>query len=107
MNIDKLKLGIYDRRRKLTDQQKIEIYNKYHNEPGWSLNKLAAAYGVSKKTILLIVNKDSKAKNDQRIKEHWKDYKPSREIHKKAIQSLRYYKRELVIAGLIGGGENE
>ncbi len=107
MNVDKIKLGEYDRRRKLTDQQKELINYKYHNELGWSLNKLATAYGVSKKTILLIVNKDSKEKNDQRIKEHWKEYRPSKEVHRTSIQRLREYKRELISAGLIGGATND
>lgn len=74
MKSEKIKLPQeYDRRRKLTDEQKAEIKSKY--ETGfYSLKGLSIEYGVSKKTILLIVNPESKRKNDERIKNHWRDY---------------------------------
>ena len=59
----------YDRRRKLTDEQKDEIKHKYSTGL-YSLNNLATEYKVSKKTILLIVNPESKRKNDERIEDH-------------------------------------
>ena len=68
----------YDRRRKLTDEQKDEIKHKY-STGFYSLNNLTIEYKVSKKTILLIVNPESKRKNDERIKDHWKDYQPTTE----------------------------
>ena len=45
----------YDRRRRLTDEQKDEIKHKYSTGL-YSLNNLAKEYSVSKKTVLLIVN---------------------------------------------------
>lgn len=48
-----------DRRRKLSDEQKDEIKHKY-DTGYYSLNGLAKEYFVSKKTILLIVNPESK-----------------------------------------------
>ena len=92
--VDKLKLSEkQDRRVKLSSNQKIEIREKY--ETGlYSLNKLAKEYEVSKKTVLLIVNDESKKKNDQRIKEHWQEYY-DKDKHTRAVRNLRNYKREL------------
>ena len=96
--VDKIKLSQeQDRRRKLTDEQKLEIRKKYEQR-GTSLNKLAQEYGVSKKSILLIVNDESKKKSDERIKQHWKDYY-NKEEHTKAIKNLRGYKKDLLNKG--------
>lgn len=84
----------YDRRRKLTDEQKDEIKHKYATG-FYSLNNLATEYKVSKKTILLIVNPESKRKNDERIKDHWKDYQPTTEERNKIMNEHRQYKQKL------------
>ena len=65
-------VGLQDRRRKLTDEQKAEIIRL--RDEGWSLMKLAKEFEVSKKSILLIVNPESKAKNDKYIKDHWREF---------------------------------
>ena len=76
---EKIKLkGLQDRRKKLTDEQREEI-KKLYGTGCYSLNGLAKEYGVSKKTILLIVNPESKRKNDERIKDHWRDYVPTKD----------------------------
>ena len=82
----------YDRRRKLTDEQKDEIIHKY-GMGGYSLNQLGREYGVSKKTILLIVNPESKRKNDQRIEDHWKDYEPTKAERAAIRREHRQYKQ--------------
>jgi hypothetical protein len=90
----------YDRRRKLTESQKSEIKSKY--ETGfYSLNGLAREYTVSKKTILLIVNPESKRKNDQHIKDHWKDYVRPKQERNEIIKEHRHYKQELYKSGKI------
>jgi predicted DNA-binding protein YlxM (UPF0122 family) len=90
----------YDRRVKLTTDQKTEIKKKY--ETGfYSLNSLAKEYNVSKKTILLIVNPESKRKNDKRIKEHWKEYSATPEERNATIREHRRYKQELFKSGKI------
>ena len=90
----------YDRRRKLTTDKKEEIKRKY--ETGhYSLNQLAKEYNVSKKTILLIVNSESKRKNDKRIKEHWKDYSATPEERNATMREHRRYKQELFKSGKI------
>ena len=90
----------YDRRRKLTDEQKDEIKHKYSTGL-YSLNNLATEYKVSKKTILLIVNPESKRKNDERIKDHWKDYQPTTEERNKIRKEHRQYKQKLYKDGKI------
>lgn len=93
-----------DRRRKLSNEQKDEIRHKY-NTGAYSLNGLAKEYSVSKKTVMLIVNPESKRKNDQRIKDHWRDYVPSREQHNAIIREHRAYKAHLYAEGKITEGE--
>lgn len=90
----------YDRRRRLTEIQKCEIKSKYETG-SYSLNGLAKEYSVSKKTILLIVNPESKRKNDQRIKDHWKDYQETKEERAKTVREHRHYKNELYKSGKI------
>ena len=96
---EKIKLkGLQDRRKKLTDNQREEIRELY--ETGlYSLNDLAKKYNVSKKTILLMVNKDSYEKAKQYSKEHWKDHQRKGEEHNKAIMNTRKYKHELMLKG--------
>ena len=81
----------FDRRRKLTDEQKQEIVNKY-STGFYSMNDLAKEYSVSKKTILLTVNPKSKQKSDQRIKDHWREYQRTGEERAKVIKEHRHYK---------------
>ena len=101
---EKIKLSEqYDRRRKLTEVQKQEIKNKYSTGL-YSLNALAKEYSVSKKSILLIVNPESKRKNDQRIKDHWKDYQESKDERAETMREHRHYKNELYKSGKIKKG---
>lgn len=90
----------YDRRRKLSAEQKDEIKHKYDTGV-YSLNGLAKEYSVSKKTILLIVNPESKRKNDERIKEHWRDYAPTKEERNAISREHRWYKERLYKDGKI------
>lgn len=96
--VDKIKLEPeQDRRRKLSDEDKEEIRRLYAT--GFhSLNSLAKQFGVSKKLILLIVNPESKAKNDERIKNHWRDYYDTQE-HTSAMRDTRAYKKDLLDKG--------
>ena len=91
----------YDRRRKLGDEQKTEIRQKY-STGYFSLNGLAKEYGVSKKTILLIVNQESKRKNDDRIKRCWRQYVGTKQDRAQIMREHRAYKRRLFNDGKIG-----
>lgn len=96
---EKIRLqGMQDRRRKLTDEQKIEIVRLYCSGYG-SLNTLAIQFGVSKKAILLLVNPKSAENSKQYIKEHWKDYQHDKERRNKIMREHRHYKHELYIKG--------
>lgn len=90
-------VGLQDRRRKLTDEQKAEII-RLRNE-GWSLMKLAKEFEVSKKLILLIVNPESKTKNNKYIKDNWREFQQTREERNEAIKKTRRYKQELFLKG--------
>ena len=88
-----------DRRRKLSDVQKDEIAHKYSTGL-YSLNGLAKEYSVSKKTVLLIVNPESKRKNDERIKDHWRDYVPTKEERNAIMKEHRVYKHKVLKEGI-------
>lgn len=101
---EKLKLGEYDRRRKLTDDQKAYIKKLY--ETGmYSQRQLATQYGVSRRLITFIVSPEAAERARQRIKEHWKDYQQTKEERTKAIRKTRQYKQKLYLEGKIGGVE--
>ena len=92
---EKIKLKeTQDRRKKLTSEQRKEIEGLY-STGHYSLNDLAKRFNVSKKTILLIVNKDSAEKAKQYRKEHWKEWQRKGEEHNKAVMNTRKYKYEL------------
>lgn len=96
---EKIKLnGLQDRRKRLTDKQREEIKELY-GTGHYSLNDLAKRFNVSKKTVLLIVNKDSAEKAKQYRKEHWKEWQRVGEEHNQAIKNTRKYKHKLYKEG--------
>ena len=90
-------VGLQDRRRKLTDEQKAEIIRL--RDEGWSLMKLAKEFDVSKKLILLIVNPESKTKNNKYIKDNWREFQQTKEKRNEAIKKTRRYKQKLFLKG--------
>ena len=82
------------------DEQKETIKHKYSTGL-YSLNNLAKEYKVSKKTILLIVNPESKRKNDARLKEHRRDYQLTKEERNKIANEHRRYQQKLFREGKI------
>lgn len=96
---EKIKLkGLQDRRKKLTDEQRKEIKELY-GTGHYSLNGLAKRFGVSKKTILLIVNENSAERARQYRKENWKEWQGTKEEHREAIKKTRKYKHKLYKEG--------
>ena len=92
---EKIKLkGLQDRRKRLTDEQRNEI-EKLYGTGSYSLNDLAKKFNVSKKTILLIINKDSAEKAKQYRKEHWKEWQRLGEERNAAVRDYRKYKQSL------------
>ena len=87
-----------DRRRKLTDEQKEEIKRLY--ERGLvGQRPLAKQFGVSRSTIQIIVNPNIAEAKKQRIKEHWQDYRPTKEEWAATMREHRHYKQELYVKG--------
>lgn len=96
---EKMKLTpTQDRRRKLTDEQKEEI-KKIYAEGKCGTRPLAKQFGVSKSTIQIIVNPNIAANRQQYRKEHWRDYRPSKEEWAKTMREHRHYKQELYLKG--------
>ena len=94
----------FDRRVKLLDEDKEVIRHKYATGQ-YSLRSLAKEYGVTHKTILLIVNPKSQEKSRQRNREHWSDYIPTKEERAATVREHRRYKRKLYYAGVLMKGD--
>ena len=87
-----------DRRRKLTDEQKEEIKRLY--ETGLiGQRPLAKQFGVSRGLIQTIVNPEIAEAKKKRIKEHWRDYRPTKEEWAATMREHRHYKQELYVKG--------
>lgn len=96
---EKIKLSReQDRRVRLSDEQREEIKELY-GTGYYSLNDLAKMYEISKKTVLLIVNKDSAERAKEYRKEHWQEWARKGKEHAEAIKKTRQYKQELYKAG--------
>ena len=96
---EKIKLqGMQDRRKRLTDEQREEIKELY-STGCYSLNDLAKIYEVSKKTVLLIVNKESAERAKEYRKEHWKEWARKGEEWNEIVREHRKYKQKLYLEG--------
>ena len=90
--------GFQDRRRKLSEEQKKEI-RKMYATGRFSLNDLAVIFGVSKKTVLLIVNPHSAAVSRQYSQENWKNWQQTGEKRALIVKEHRRYKHDLFMKG--------
>lgn len=95
----KIQNTMYDRRRKLTEEQK-EIIKSIYSTGVCGQRPLARQFGVSRSTIQVIVNDNIAEKKKQRIKEHWRDY-TDRKMLTKAIRETRRYKQKLYLENKI------
>ena len=88
-----------DKRVKLTQTQKEEIKK---NEHGLSQRRLAAMYGVSRRTIQFILSPDKLKENKERRQERGgsKVYY-DKDKHRESMKKHRKYKKELLDEGLI------
>ena len=91
----------FDRRRRLTDSDKIEV-KKMYASGNYSYNKIARFYGVSKRLIIFIVNPEKHIKNleDRRAKGGSKIYY-DKDKNTIAIRESRRYKQKLYKEGKI------
>lgn len=97
LKVDKMKLPKgKDRRVKLTDEQKQEVREIYATGRCGTLS-LAKEYGVSKRLIQFIVDPKKAERQKAIFKENRKYGRYyNREKHRKAIASLRAYKKEII-----------
>lgn len=96
--INHIKLvGLQDRRRKLTDEQKAEIIRL--RDEGLSLRKLAKRFEVSLHAIRRIVDPEYKAKNDKYGRDNWRRFQHTKEYRTEAVRKTRLYKKELFLKG--------
>ncbi len=87
-----------DRRRKLTDEQKEEIQRIYKSGV-CGTRPLAKQFGVSRSTIQIIVNPNIAERRKQYTKDHWKNYRPTKEEWAATIREHRHYKQTLYVNG--------
>lgn len=92
----------YDRRQKLTPQQKADIYHRYVTTDV-SQRQLAREYGVSRRLITFIVSPENEERNRKLLKKRKAKgcYKPDRKKHAETIREYRRYKQNLFREGKI------
>ena len=90
-------VGLQDRRRKLTDEQKEEIV-RVHNE-GLSLRKLAKKFEVSLHAIRCVVDPEYKEKHYKYGSDNWRRFQHTKEYRTEAVRKTRLYKKELFLKG--------
>lgn len=98
---EKIKLSEeQDRRRKLTDEQRKEIKDKYATGL-YSQRALAREYNVSRRLIQFITDEEKLKRHKELSKVRKADgrYKPTKEEWAKTVREHRRYKQELYLKG--------
>lgn len=92
----------YDRRIKLTEEQKKEIREKYATGTVGH-RPLAKEYGVSRSLIRYVVDEEKYEKSKAYFRERRKDgrYNKSKEENNKIMKERRKYKQKLYLEGKI------
>lgn len=92
----------FDRRIKLTEQQRQEIYIRYHSSTVGT-RPLAKEYGVSRTLIMDIVNPERACYRREQARRRRADgrYKPTKEKWNETMREHRRYKQKLYTDGLI------
>ena len=88
----------YDRRRKLTEEQRQEII-KLDSTGNYSLRQLGREYNVDKGTINLIVNPKMKLRYQKYNQENWRKHQANGEERNATIREHRAYKHRLYKEG--------
>lgn len=98
---EKIKLSKeQDRRIKLTDQQRIEIKDKYATG-FYSQRSLATEYNVSRRLISFVLDEKKAKRAAEQLKIRKADgrYKPSKEEWAATMKEHRQYKQKLYVEG--------
>lgn len=92
----------YDRRQKLTPQQKADIFHRYATTDV-SQRQLAREYGVSRRLITFIVNPENEERNRELLRRRKAEglYRPDSKKHTEIIREHRRYKQRLFREGKI------
>lgn len=93
----------YDRRIKLTEEQRKEIREKYATGTVGH-RPLAKEYGVSRSLIRYVVDEEKYEKSKADFRERRKDgrYNKNKEENNKIMREIRKYKQKLYLEGKIG-----
>ena len=94
-------IGLQDRRRKLTDEQRAEI-RKIRQETGVGYRTIARQFGVSRSLVRLICDPIAAARVSARMAEHWREYKMTKKERRERMRALRARKYDLYKRGLLG-----
>ena len=90
----------YDRRRRLSDEQRQEITQKYSTGE-YSLRQLGREYNVDKGTIRNLVNPEALRYYREYVKTHWRNHQESGDKWNATIREHRAYKHQLYKQGKI------
>lgn len=98
----KIKGTAYDRRQKLTPEQKEDIRWMYANTDT-SQRKLAKLFNVSRRLITFVLNADQEERNRKLLKQKKAEglYKQSKERRAAIMREHRRYKQQLFCQGEI------
>lgn len=90
----------YDRRQKLTPEQKDEIRHLYYTTDT-SQRKLAKQFGVSRRLITFVLDTDREERNQKLLKQRKAKglYKQSKEQRAAIMRDHRRYKQQLFLQG--------
>lgn len=88
----------FDRRIKLTDEQK-DLIRWLREEEQISYNKLAAQFNVSKRLVMFICNPEKYEKSKEQFKQRKMEgrYKPCKKEWAETVREHRKYKQELYL----------
>ena len=93
-------VGLQDRRRKLTDEQRAEIL-KLRAESNLGYRAIARLYGVSRSLIRLICDKEAAKRNSDRMKANWRRYYKAygKDHHAEVMRTFRNRKYKMFMRG--------
>ena len=94
-------IGLQDRRRKLTDEQRDEI-RKIRQETGAGYRTIAKQFNVSRSLVRIICDPECAARVSARMAAHWREYKMTKKEKRERMRALRARKYDLYKRGLLG-----